>query len=188
MKRVFTAAALAQFASADANEWQDRGLGQLAASKNNDLGTTACKGLDVRSWQPTGGSLANATTIQIDDSIDWRDRILCGFYVTAGGAAFLPGGASDYDFRAGVAAPSYFHGYTGIGAYSNLGTGAAVSNGNRPLSGAGAFRSYCVEVNPAFSVWLWVDPTTGSLNLYNQFGATIYPHLLILATGDTGKR
>jgi hypothetical protein len=81
---------------------------------------------------------------------------------------------------------SFFHGYTGSGGYSNITTGAAVSNANPPVAGAGAFRSYRVEV--ASNVYAHADPTTGSIYLYNNSGATIYPTLFWWASGDTGKR
>lgn len=189
MLRVVTAVAGNQVASADYNELQDRSTGELAANKNNDYGTTGGKGFDSRLWQPTGGSLATATLVQIDSSVDWRDRIVWGFYVTAGSAGNLPGGASDYDFRRGVAAPNFFHGYTGTGAYSNVaGAGTAVSNGNPPVAGAGGVRSYRVEVVTGANVYLYVDPADGSLYMYNDSGVTIYPCLINLGTGDTGKR
>lgn len=186
MKRIVTAANGVVFQPANANEWQDRDLGCVAADSNNDYASGTGKGMDGRLWQPSGGSLANATAVKIDSSVDWRDRVFLGWYANAGSAGNLPGGASDYDFRTGVAAANYFHGYTGIGAYSNITTGAAVSNGNAPVAGAGAFRSYRVEA--AANVYLYADPTTGALYLYNNSGATIYPAFLLFGTGDTGKR
>lgn len=188
MKRVVTAVAGNQVLSADYNEIEDRTLGQLVADSNNGFASPNCKGLDSRAWMPSGGSLADATTVKLDSSVDWRDRLVWGWYVVAGSAGNLPGGASDYDFRRGVAAPNFFHGYTGVGAYSNIATGAAVANGAPPIAGAGAFRSYRVEVNPANSVYLYADPATGSLYMYNASGGAINAAIVALGTGDTGLR
>lgn len=189
MKRVVTAVAGNQVASADYNEIEDRTLGQLVGDSNNGFASPNCKGIDSRAWMPSGGTLADATTVKIDGSVDWRDRLVWGWYVTAGGAANLPGGATDYDFRGGVAAARFFHGYTGVGGYSNTaGAGTAVSNGNPPVAAVGGVRSYRVELNAAFSVYLYASPADGSLSMYNASGGAINAAIVVLGTGDTGKR
>ena len=39
------------------------------------------------------------------------------------------------------------------------------------------------------NLWLYIDPSDGSLKLYNDTGSTIRsPFLWFFATGDTGKR
>jgi hypothetical protein len=186
--RIISFVALTQVTSAFLNTLQDRTISQRAGNSNNDV--ASANGFEARLWWPTGLSLANATTVELDKSIDWRDRFVVSVYAPLSNTNLFPGQTNDYDFRTTFPVGWKFAaGYTGSGAVSNLATGAAVVNGSAPIAGAGAFRSYIVEPDSAVGgTQLWVKPTSGELNLYNASGATIRPVVLLLATGKLGKR
>jgi hypothetical protein len=186
--RITSFVALTQVASAFLNTLQDRTISQRAGNSNNDV--ASANGFEARLWWPTGLSLAAATTVELDKSIDWRDRFIVTIYAPVSATNLFPGQANDYDFRTTFPVSWKFSaGYTGSGAYSNVATGAAVTNGAGPLASAGVFRSYTVEPDGAAgSTLIWVKPGTGELNLYNAAGAAIRPALLVLATGKLGKR
>lgn len=189
MKRIFTAVAAGMAASADINNLQDQALGLVAASKNNDLGTYSIASFGIV-WQ-ANASIAASTFLQIDDSIDWRDRLLWGQALLNTGADNRAGQAADTDldsFVANAGLGNPILGYTGVGGYSTV-AGAAVSNGNPPVRGVGAKRSYYVDCGATSGAGqLWADPTTGGLYLYNHTGFTAYPTLYLFATGKLGKR
>ena len=194
MKRQQTYAALDPIASADLNTWQDKTLGGRAAGVSNDYGATTVYGSDVVRTQLTT-SVADATLKNLDASIDWRDRVLRVTCSRLNGTNERLGQSLDYETNdplAGTVAklvtPDL---YTGIGAYSNLTTGAAVSNGNPPLNGAGVYRSYAPvidDLSAAGNVTLYADPSTGALNLYNATGGAVWLRIEIEAAGDTGLR
>jgi hypothetical protein len=194
MKRIVTATPLADLPSATFNALQDRALAARAATDNNDLGAMA-QDTDGVIWAAITDLAAGTTRLLDKTSFDWRDREIRGDWVTGviGGGDF-PGGATDYAFNTSAydaAGSGRLRGYTGTGAVSHLTTGAAVSNGNPPLNGAGAFRSYTVWLgNPGVvnDVRLWVDPSNGRLNVYNASGGAVQLLLWIEASGKTGKR
>lgn len=189
MDRITSFAALSQIASGFLNTLQDRVLAQRPASDNNDLASTNALGFEARLWVPSALSLAAFTTVQIDKNVDWRDRLVLCAYASLPGGAYYPGQTTDFDLRTGLPITwSFTLGYTGSGAYSNITTGAAVSSGNPPIAGAGAFRSYRVEPLSGASLFVWAKPGTGELSFYNNTAGAIQPLLLILATGKLGKR
>lgn len=185
MKRVFTAVAAALGASADQNSVQDRALGLIPTTKNQDFGAYV-EGSIGGIWQASAG-IATVQIAQIDDTFDWRDRLLTGDFFKNSNADQRAGAATDYNLDSTVAGAGFthFYGYTGKGGYSTT-AGAAVAATSPPTRGAAAFRSY--YINAGSDVYLWADPTNGSLWIYNGNGFTIYPLLTILGTGKTGKR
>ena len=192
MLRINTWAPLQQVESADLNDWQDKTRGALPASDNNDLASTDVLGGDLRTWQ-SAGSLADATLVLLDDSVNWKDRLVTGQFwrITANQRM---GQSADTDLNltsASGPAITSFRGYTGTGAYSSTAATTAGSNGVPPVNGVGAVRSYAIvadDLGASGNVWLYADPTSGALYLYNASGAAIYGILTAEAPSDTGKR
>jgi len=194
MKRILTAVDLMEWLPANANAWQDRSLGLVAALKNNDLDASYNEANIGVIWQAKA-PLVDAHIIQItsfaDDGIDWRDRDIVGhFYLNSGADNNRIGQATDYNLDSQVAGAGFnlFGGYLGTGGVSDLATGAAVSNTNPPIRGAGAHRSYFVNAGAAGAAYLYADPADGSLWLYNHSGASISPKITIIGEGKSGKR
>jgi hypothetical protein len=171
MKRITSFTALTEVLSAFLNRLQDLALGIIAASKNQDLGAYSEASASLI-WQATG-TIAASTMVQIDDVIDWRDRAIWGecFRNEDDGAGNAEdnnriGGTTDYNLdwkRTGNGSFDRFAGYVGTGAYSSL-AGAAVSNANPPVFGAGAKRSYFVNLSNTGdgAMMLFADPVTGT--------------------------
>lgn len=172
--------------AADHNAFQDRGDGTNAGSLNADfVVATACIGQDTVVWQSGAAGLATATLVEIDGQIDWRDRIVRAEFVNLTAANKLPGGAADYiDWGFdGAYVQSRYLGYTGIGAYDAAHN--APTNGNKPTPGAGPPASYCVTM--ANKLYLYVDPVTFRLCIYNDTGGTLHFVVVVSGTGKTGK-
>lgn len=192
MERVTTYAPLDEVESDDLNDWQDFTQGSLGASDNSDIADTKGLGSDTRYAQVTG-SVADATAVLLDDSTDWRDRWVEGVCAQVG-ANDRMGQSTDYNLNTptvtSVARCTFGPSYTGRGAYSNLTTGAAVSNGNPPLNGAGVYRSEAPVVDDfnAGSVFVYAHPSTGALYLYNNAGGALYLIVRVTGTGSTGLR
>lgn len=190
MKNIVLFGALVEVTSAFLNSIQKRALGLLALNKNNDFAASDEETIGG-AWalQAATAGVATATLVQLDDQFDWRDRMVWGeiIYPTADARA---GQTSDTDLDWKVSASNFFFGYLGTGAYSNTaGAGTAVSNSNKPLRGVGGVRSYFVNLSGTVNtLYLYCEPTTGKLYLYNDTGSTIYPTLTVLGTGKTGKR
>lgn len=176
---------------------QDLAMAQRPANVG-DL-TAMAGGIEARVWQ-SAVNVADNTFVVVDTNVvnvintgvspnaltagtlSWRDRLLFGIYPTYTGANRYPGQADDYLLNDGVA-PVMWWGYTGVSGKD--GGGVTPTNGSPPVPAAGA--SWAIQVVP--DLWLYVNPTTGSLNLYNDTGATIItPLLWFLATGALGKR
>lgn len=161
--------------------------------------TTQAPGLEGRIFQRTS-DMNTATIVDVDfntvesvdvladpavlstETFDWYDREVFGIYRGFAGADQYPGGANDYQFGA-AGAPTLFWGYLGRGA---LDAGSvAPTPGNPPVPAAGT--SWAVEV--VANLWLYVDPVSEKLRLYNATGSTIRtPALIFFATGPTGAR
>ena len=202
MKRIVSAADGVVFLPADANAWQDKSQGLLAGSDNNDF-AAAVQGVDSIVWQ---GQIAAATPTLLDDAHDWRDRLVWGWARFTASSSDRVGQSTDYNLNAaatdgasgvgtsyGSSSPAApFYGYTGVGAYSNITTGAAVGAGAAPLNDAGVFRSYAVFLaqDAAFATLtsLFVHPSTGALYAYNGEAVGLYLILVLMATSDLGKR
>lgn len=187
MKRVVTAAALADLASADFNELQDRGAALVAASENNDF-AAAVKGADAVIWQVAASSVAAATTRLLDKTIDWRDRYVWGHWIDLA-ANSRRIGASDQDHTIESLAKTDLYGYTGLGA--ERAGGGAVADGFPPVStgASGAPASWRIRINGATdTIWLYVSKVDNGLYVYNGSAAAVFPLLVVHASADTGKR
>ncbi len=192
--RVNTWGALDDVESADLNQWQDLTREGRTASDNNNLTSTGSEGSSLLRWQ-ADTALATGTLRLLDDSADWRDRrIAVTFTRTAQtarmGQSGSPGDTAINDTSSSGPARSTSTGYTGTGAVSNVTTAASVSNGNPPLNSVGANRSYAVVVDDLGTspVYLYVDPTTGALYVYNDSGTSLWPLIEVDLSGDTGMR
>jgi hypothetical protein len=190
MKNITLFGSFVEVTSAFLNTLQKRALGLLALNKNNDLIASDEETIGgVWQLKDTTAGIPTATLVQLDDQFDWRDRMVWGQIImpTADDRAGQAGD-TDLDWKASPSA-GYF-GYLGTGAYSNTaGAGTAVSNGSKPLRGVGGVRSYFVNLSGTVNtIFLYCEPGTGKLFLYNDTGSTIYPVLTVLGTGKTGKR
>jgi hypothetical protein len=197
MKRLVTYVALDTIASATLNEWQDNTRGAYAASSNNQF-TSSMDGGDARYYQ-ANLSLADATLVEVDSSIDWRDRVLSGWCKRLA-AADRVGQSTDYNLDdpsvAAIATSTFAGCYTGTGAYSSTaGAGVAVANGSPPVNNAtGATRSYAPIIDTlgtastSGNVYLYADPSTGALSLYNASGGALVLQVFVECSGDTGLR
>jgi hypothetical protein len=192
--RVNTWGALDDVESADLNQWQDLTREARTASDNNNLTSSGSEGSSLLRWQ-ADTQLTSGTLRLLDDSADWRDRrVAVTFTRTAQtarvGQSGSPGDTAINDVTSSGPARSSSAGYTGIGAVSNITTAAGVSNGNPPLNAVGANRSYAITVDDlgAAPVYLYCDPTTGHLYLYNDSGSSLWPLVEVDLSGKTGMR
>lgn len=195
MKRISTFSILSSVASAFLNSLQDRALGALPANLSgalaNALAATAGLGRHGVSFV-ADTTLAAGTLAQLDDSIDWRDRLLTGeLYAVSAGRQ--PGGASDYLLNDPTASAPMgrLFGYTGTGAYASTAATTAVSAGVPPVNGAAAVRSYAVHaLTTDGTVWLYLyaDPSTGVLYAYNNTAAAFVLAGTVFGSGALGLR
>lgn len=185
MKEIDTYSAGDDLPSADFNSFMQIARGWKAASSSSVTGTAGRDGVHYG----RAAGLANATVYTVDENHDWRDRVLTVHAFDLGAANLLPGESTDYtDWSTlGAGTPAVRMGYTGTGALSNVGTGAAVANGAPPVAGTGGGgTSYRVTLGA--NLYLFADPTTGALKAYNNTGATVYTWLEVDATADLGVR
>lgn len=185
-------ASLSEVLSADLDAWQEKTVGARPSSTASEF-TSTMVGADRLHIQ-LNASWANATIKTFDTSIDWRDRQLRGTCALLTGSTQRIGQADDDDCNDPIGTTvhvcTFEDEYTGKGAYSDVATSAAVSNSNPPINGAGAVRSCAVVIADIGSgyVYLYVDPTDGSLCGYNNHGAAVYLRIVIEGTGPTGLR
>ena len=182
MKRVRTWVGGQQVASADLNSVQDRALGLVAASVNNDLSALP-DGMGVIEWQHAT-QLADATEVKVDAGAvsDWTDRILFVLFRSYSNGNWQPGGADDHQYDS--ATLHLQKGYTGNGALNGAAS-AAPSNGDPPVPASGV--SWAVQLTT--DIWLYAKASDGALYLYNDSGSTIFrANLTVFATAQTGKR
>lgn len=165
-----------QVASADLNAIQQNMQALRAASGTNSW--SSIPGVQGVAFQ-SESDIANATLMIVDDSIDWRDRIVYGLYLDHSSSTY-PGHANDYDFSSGTLYTFLF--YTGTGALDA--GGSAPTNGNPPVQASGKYA------HPIFAnFWIYCDPTTGKLKLYNNSGGSKRtPTVFAYGTADLGKR
>lgn len=192
MDRINTYAPLDEVESADLNLWQDRTVGEKPTSEDNDFAGGAVGG-EVRRWQSLS-SFANATRFLLDTSIDWRDRLVSGSLRRVSSTTGV-GRSADTTLNdptsTSVSTCTFEDQYTGTGAVSNLTTGADVVNGSPPLNGVGVYRSCAVvidDLGTSGDIYLYADPTSGELFLYNASGAAIEGMLKLHFSGQTGLR
>ena len=166
-----------QVESADLNAIQQNMQALRAASGTNSWSSVS-GGTQGVAFQ-SESDIADATLLLIDDSIDWRDRIVSGLYLDHSASTY-PGHANDYDFSSGTLYTFLF--YTGTGALDA--GGSAPINGNPPVQAAGKYA------HPIFTnFWIYCDPTTGKLKLYNNSGGSKRtPTVFAYGTAVLGKR
>lgn len=133
---------------------------------------------------------ANAVPTTIDANHDWRDRVVTVEAFDLVAAANRPGGATDYtDWSTlGAGSPALRMGYLGTGAYSNVAVNPAVAvgAGAPPVAATGVGgTSYMLSLGA--NIFLYCDPTTGALALYNNTGAALHLWLRVHATADLGR-
>ena len=180
MKNVRTWTTLQEVASVDLNTIQDRAAGLVAATLHNTLPAATIRGIDEIVWQ-CNTDVANATLITIDDTIDWRDRLVDVSYRGYAGTNG-PGTAGDYQYASTTLYRNIF--YTGLGARDAGGTNAP-TNGNVPVPAQDV--SWALNIT-AGGVWVYAD-LSGVLSLYNNSGSTIKtPNVWARASGKTTLR
>lgn len=199
MIRISTFVALQVIPSAFLDKFQDEALGLVPATgPSNDLPADFFGEAGSFLLSKVASPVATATPTLLDDGTDYRDRFVRAVTVFPS-AAQLPGGANDYELDDPYAGPysaSVSWKYLGTGAVSDLATGAAVAAGQPPVLGAGVFRSYRVSLTTHLDAsssaqvgpWLYADPTTGALYVYQATGGSIALALHISVTAKTGKR
>lgn len=166
-----------QVASADLNSIQQQLYALRAANGTNSW--SAIPGVQEVAFQ-SETDITSGTLMLIDDSIDWRDRIVRGELLTHAVSSAWPGAANDYDFSNGTLYPFIL--YTGTGGLDA--GGAAPTNGNPPVIAAG---KYAAAIYANF--FIYCDPTTGKLKIYNNTGAAVRsPTVFARCTADLGKR
>lgn len=161
----------------------------MRPSSAGELAAATTPGVDGVTDQRLAGypdnTGATAPTL-LDSNHDWRDRILWIRYTDLSAATNRPGGTTDYTEWSTLGGMAFAMGYTGTGAYSNVGAGpAAVGAGAPPLGATGAAgTSYRIRVMA--NVWLYVLPADGKLYLFNNTGAAVHLVLWIEGTADLG--
>jgi hypothetical protein len=185
MERIVDAANGVVFQPDDADEWQDRTQGMACANLAADL--TDALGTDGRFWVCDTGGIPTAELVKLDDSLDWRDRLIWGTYYELASDTYRPGQNGDHQLDGATGTP--FFGYLGAGA-EETGTGA-VTNGNPPVATGegGTPESWRVRINGATNtIWLYVSKDDNSLNVYNGTVGAIVPVIVVHATSPLGKR
>ncbi len=192
MLKVNDYSALSEVLSAHLDAWQEKTVGARPSSTASEFASTMV-GADRLHIQ-LAASWANATVKTFDTSIDWRDRQISGSCAILTGSTQAIGESADDDCNDPIGTTvhvcEFTDQYTGKGAYSNVTTSAAVSDGYLPINGAGAVRS-CAPVIADLGtgyIYLFADPTDGSLKGYNNHGAGVYLRIVIEGTGPTGLR
>lgn len=193
MRAITTFAPLQEILDTFLNAFQLETVGLRLAATANAL-TSGTDGADIVYTQ-TDVEVTTGNLLVIDSSIDWRDRtvVVLGWLLAA---AQRMGEADDFQVNDPTATARQIIqlGYTGTGGLADLATGAAVSAGNPPLNGAGAFRSYAPVIyrllTPSMTyedVYLYADPVSGALTLYNT-GVNLYFTGLVIGVAKSGQR
>lgn len=180
MKSVIDPVAGDQFEATDYELLEERAQGVRHATES-DANAGSDDGADEVLFFSGASGLLDGTTNLLDDEHDWRQRVVTVRVVQLGSAGVRPGGGSDYtDY--GTLTQATVTGWLGGGGYSAVaGSGTAVSNGAPPVAATSGVTSYRATV--LASVYLFADPTTGALRLYNASGGTVHLLLTIKAFG-----
>lgn len=187
MKSIIDPAPGDMYASADYETLESRAAGVRASSGGEVTEANARAGLDTVYDQRASG-IPNAVPTVIDANHDWRDRVIEVLAFSFSSANERPGGSADYtDWSTiGGGTPAVLAGYLGTGALSNVGTGAAVANGAPPVAGTGGGgTSYRLTIGA--NLYLYADPTSGSLSIYNATGAAVHAWLRVTGTADLNR-
>ena len=195
MERAMTLSAGSLVPAVLLNLLQDSNTG--SRTTNAGFLSAMAAGLEHRVWQATSDlTTGNLTVVAtnvikvvdtgadpmtlINGTIDWSDRIFLGVYRPMGGASQRPGDGDDIHFGNGTLTTwCDYLGGPGLDAGS-----AAPAAGSPPVRASGT--SWAIQL--VTNLWLYIDPSDGSLKLYNDTGSTIRsPFLWFFATGDMGK-
>lgn len=182
MRRLTNVSRGTHLPSATINGMQDEQIGLIAAT---DPPAVALKGADVRFWETLDAGLPTGQLRVIDTSVDWRNRLVWGQFRNLGAADRRLGRTANHlavdPTTAGVAIRS-FCAETGAG-----GKGAAavaIINGTPPVLADDAVAVVLDEAGDATArVWLYADPTTHALCVYNNSGATLHGDLVVFGAG-----
>lgn len=169
MKSVIDPVSGDTYNSTDYETLEERAQGARHASDSDASGTD---GADEVLWISGSGGIADATAVTLDENHDWRGRVVDVLYVELASAAQRPGGALDYtDY--GTLSHGRAMGWLGSGGWSAVaGSGTAVSNGAKPVAATGGVTSYRFAFYA--NVYLFADPTTGALKVYNDSGGALH--------------
>lgn len=179
MRRTTTFARGSHVRGAFLNALQDEQVGLVPASEN-PAGTIALKGSDGRYVATPDAGIAHNTLAVLDDSIDWRARLLRGVFIRLESAAQRLHGADAWqanDPARPIAVKLFEGGRTGTGGLGAA--SAAVANGTPPVVAAGSFAVVVYEgATSALRAYLYAA-ADGSLCLYNASGATLHAELTV---------
>ena len=187
MRRVTNFSTGSTIPAATLDEMQDEQLGLIPANGTGGA-VPAYAGADGRIWQSPDAGVASGTLLVIDASVDWRSRELWGVFQHLTAADQRIGQANDWqlnDPTQGIAT-RHFTGPTGTGAQQAGGT--APANGEPPAIGTvtGGI-SYALVVDEESSstdrVFLYADPSTGVLSLYNASASALHAILRVFGAG-----
>jgi hypothetical protein len=181
MERVQTYVSGQQILAAELNAIQDAAVdfdaGDVGTSPLNRLVGTA-RAPKSLVWSDIAGLPTGE--LAVVDTRNWLDAVVLAAYFNPLNGDRIPGATNDYLFD-GV--PTWRIGYTGKGGLGAA--SAAIVNGVVPVPASGT--SWAMQV--ATDLWLYAQPSTGSLRLYNNTGSQILtPFLIVRATGATGQR
>lgn len=178
MRRTTTHARGSHVRAAFLNAIQDEQVGFVPGSEN-PAGATAITGFDGRYVCTPDAGVANNTLAVLDDSVDWRSRLLRGAFVRLETAAQRLHGADSWQANDPTrpVAVRLFEGRTGTGGLGAA--AAAVANGTPPVIASGAFAVVVDEAGSgAARVYLYAA-ADGSLCLYNASGSTLHGELQV---------
>lgn len=156
------------------------GLTRASASPSDGPGVL---GADIVHYQTPDAGMATGTVATVDATTgyDWRERMVLCWTRFAAAAANRWGRVSEHAGNDPAAADHRTAmNVTGPGA-----TGAAaatVANGTPPTVGTDSCP-IPIDVRAGGTLWLFADPSSGALKLYNDTGVTLHFDLIAFATG-----
>ena len=168
--------------AASLNAMQARGAGLTRASGAPSDGPTA-QGADLLHYQTPDAGLATGTVATVDatSGYDWRERLVLTWARFASSAAGRWGRASEH--AGNDAASSDLRTALGVTGPGATGTAAAtVANGTPPVVGTDSCP-IPIDTRAGGTLWLFADPSSGALKVYNATGATLHFDMLFVATG-----
>ena len=180
--RTTTFSAGSHVPAASLNTQQDRAHTLDLATATDAGAPTDTQGADWITYQSPDAGIPTGDVVTLDASDrDWRERILnaTARFVTI--AARRWGRADEHvgndpascNVRTAL-------GVTGPGAYGAA--SAAVAAGVPPVVASGSCP-IALDVRSDGEIWIFADPTDGSLKLYNDTTTPLHLDLLVMATG-----
>lgn len=185
-RRTTTFSAGSHVPAASLNEQQDRAHTLDRASATSAAAPTDTQGADWITYQSpntTGVPAGEVATIDLNatSSRDWRERFVMATARFVTTAARRWGGADEHVGND----PSTTNVRTAVGVTGPGAVGAAsapVANGTPPV----VTTNSCpvpLDVRSDGTVWLFADPSDGSLKLYNATTTPLHFDLVVMATG-----